>query len=53
MLGTAGKLVADPDRDGTQKVDALTLQKIFCRSKYVFSDERVLPFARSNTQGLR
>ena len=47
MLGAAGKLVADSDRDGTQKIDTLTLQKIFCRSKYVFSDERDLPFART------
>ena len=47
MLGAAEKLGAEPDRDGMQKVDTLTLQKILGRSKYVFSDERDLPFART------
>ena len=47
MLRTTQKIDFDSDDDRTQKVDALTLQKIFGRSKYVFSDERDLPFART------
>ncbi len=50
MLGAAEKLGSKPDRDGVQKVDASTLRKIFSRSKYVFSDELDLPFARARVR---